>query len=273
MSHVTHHSNGAISYKHLLIAPALVRAGRKDVVLLPPEFIRSSDGHTKAENELTAAKRCLQRMGERLSPMSVMIMADDLYTVQPCLRLVREWEMNYRCVCKPQSHRYLQQCIDSHRRCGELETRTTTERTGKERRGTVYEWIEDVPIRSPADTMHVRWVGVRVCGEDGRTIYRNSLITHHRVHAEPVADIAAAGRARWRVENENINTLKTKGYNLEIISGSACFRPRKRVPVRNTGDVEHPGVSVSHATRPQRSALPSAENNTRTAHPLLSGTR
>lgn len=25
----------------------------------------------------------------------------------------------------------------------------------------------------------------------------------------------AAGRARWKVENEDINTLKTKGYNLE----------------------------------------------------------
>ena len=25
----------------------------------------------------------------------------------------------------------------------------------------------------------------------------------------------AAGRARWKIENEDINTLKTKGYNLE----------------------------------------------------------
>jgi hypothetical protein len=25
----------------------------------------------------------------------------------------------------------------------------------------------------------------------------------------------AAGRARWKVENENNNTLKTKGYHLE----------------------------------------------------------
>jgi hypothetical protein len=27
--------------------------------------------------------------------------------------------------------------------------------------------------------------------------------------------MAACGRARWKVENETFNTLKTKGYNLE----------------------------------------------------------
>jgi hypothetical protein len=30
-----------------------------------------------------------------------------------------------------------------------------------------------------------------------------------------VAALAASGRARWKIENENNNTLKTKGYHLE----------------------------------------------------------
>ena len=30
-----------------------------------------------------------------------------------------------------------------------------------------------------------------------------------------MAAIVAAGRARWKIENENNNTLKTKGYHLE----------------------------------------------------------
>jgi len=213
--HVTHHSNGSVSYKHMLIAPAVVRAGRKDVVVLAPEFIRSSDGASKAENEISAAKRWLHRMGERLSPLSVTIMGDDLYASQPFLSLVGEFEMNFLCICKPQSHKYLQQCIDSHRACGELERLSTTEWTGKEHRTTVYEWIEDVPIRSSEDAMQVGWLNVRVSAEDGHTIYHNSFITNHRLTAESVVDIAAAGRARWKVENEDINTLKTKGYNLE----------------------------------------------------------
>ena len=30
-----------------------------------------------------------------------------------------------------------------------------------------------------------------------------------------MAALAASGRARWKIENENNNTLKTKGYHLE----------------------------------------------------------
>jgi hypothetical protein len=32
---------------------------------------------------------------------------------------------------------------------------------------------------------------------------------------ENVAELAACGRARWKIENETFNVLKTKGYNLE----------------------------------------------------------
>jgi hypothetical protein len=35
------------------------------------------------------------------------------------------------------------------------------------------------------------------------------------VSRENVAELAAAGRARWKIENETFNVLKTKGYNLE----------------------------------------------------------
>jgi hypothetical protein len=213
--HVTHHSNGTVSYKHMLITPAIVKAGRKDVIALAPEFIRSSDGTAKAENEITAAKRWLARHGKRLSPLSVTIMGDDLYACQPLLTLVREAEMNFLCVCKPQSHKYLQQCVESLRQSGDTETAQITEWTGKERRTTSYEWIEDVPLRDSADAMRVGWVSVRVTGEDGQKIYANSFITNHALHADSVAQIVAAGRARWKIENEDINTLKNKGYNLE----------------------------------------------------------
>jgi hypothetical protein len=56
----------------------------------------------------TAAARWLGRMGEQLSPLSVTIMGDDLYAHQPFLSAVREEEMNFLCVCKPDSHKYLE---------------------------------------------------------------------------------------------------------------------------------------------------------------------
>ena len=192
--HITHHNSGKLSYSHMLITPAFVKPGRKDVIALAPEFIRTSDGAAKAENEIVASKRWLHRMGERLSPLSVTIMGDDLYAAQPFLEMVREQELNFLCVCKPDSHKYLAECIESHRKLGELEQLTLSEWTGKERRTSVYEWIEDVPIRSSQDALLVGWVSVEVFAQDGRRIYGNSFITNHRLTQQ---------------------SLKTKGYNLE----------------------------------------------------------
>jgi hypothetical protein len=35
------------------------------------------------------------------------------------------------------------------------------------------------------------------------------------LNANNVINIATAGRSRWKIENENNNTLKTKGYHLD----------------------------------------------------------
>ena len=35
------------------------------------------------------------------------------------------------------------------------------------------------------------------------------------INSDNVAEIVKAGRARWKIENENNNVLKTKGYHLE----------------------------------------------------------
>jgi hypothetical protein len=34
-------------------------------------------------------------------------------------------------------------------------------------------------------------------------------------HRDNVAELTACGRARWKIENETFNVLKTKGYNLD----------------------------------------------------------
>ena len=45
--------------------------------------------------------------------------------------------------------------------------------------------------------------------------YRNGFVTDLDVTHDNVAEIAACGRARWRIGNGTFNVLKTNGYNLE----------------------------------------------------------
>jgi hypothetical protein len=54
-----------------------------------------------------------------------------------------------------------------------------------------------------------------VRAKTGEQLYPNSCITNHRLSADNVADVAQAGRGRWKIENEHNNVLKTKGYHVE----------------------------------------------------------
>ena len=43
----------------------------------------------------------------------------------------------------------------------------------------------------------------------------NAFATCHEIDEQNVSEIVTAGRARWKVENEGNNVLKTKGYHLQ----------------------------------------------------------
>ena len=63
--------------------------------------------------------------------------------------------------------------------------------------------------------MPVNWFSIEILNGSGKRTYYNSFITDLPVTADSVAELAACGRARWKIENETFNVLKTKGYNLE----------------------------------------------------------
>ena len=76
--------------------------------------------------------------------------------------------------------------------------------------------INDVRLRSGDDAVSVHWFESTVVNTTtGEPLYHNSCITHHRLTADNVVAVAQSGRGRWKMENENTNVLKTKGYHLE----------------------------------------------------------
>ena len=64
--------------------------------------------------------------------------------------------------------------------------------------------------------MQVNWCEWTVRREDtGEQLYHNAFVTDFEVEQTNVEAIARDGRTRWKVENENNNVLKTKGYHIE----------------------------------------------------------
>lgn len=78
-----------------------------------------------------------------------------------------------------------------------------------------YRRANAVPLTEGADAMKVNWCELTVPDGEGKDLYRNAFITDWQISAQNVSGLVSAGRARWKIENENNNVLKTKGYHLE----------------------------------------------------------
>ena len=118
---------------------------------------------------------------------------------------------NFILTCKPSSH----QTITEYLHGATLEEhRQTVCKRGK-RTTTIYRWLSGVPLRATADAIPVNWFSIEIRNAAGKRTYYNSFVTDLPVTADTVAELAACGRARWKIENETFNVLKTNGYNLE----------------------------------------------------------
>ena len=76
-------------------------------------------------------------------------------------------------------------------------------------------FINQVPLRDGEDALQVNWCKLTTRLPDGKIVYKNSFVTNFKISKNNVKPIVADGRARWKIENENNNVLKTKGYHLE----------------------------------------------------------
>ncbi|MCP4031143.1 MAG: ISNCY family transposase, partial [Herbaspirillum sp.] len=73
-----------------------------------------------------------------------------------------------------------------------------------------------MPLRDGDDALMVNWAEITTVKEtDSEVLYHNSFVTNHKITENSVEAVAAAGRCRWKIENEDINTLKNHGYSLE----------------------------------------------------------
>jgi hypothetical protein len=81
---------------------------------------------------------------------------------------------------------------------------------------TACDYNIEVFLRGGKGALSVNWFEITsVHATTGEQLYHNSFITNHPITDDNVADLAQAGRGRWKIENENNNVLKTKGYHIE----------------------------------------------------------
>jgi hypothetical protein len=209
-------TTGQILYYHAAITPVIVCPGQSQVIALPPEYIMPQDGHAKQDCERAAGKRWLNKHAAQVAPHAVTLLGDDLYSNQPFCALVLQHRCNFIFTCKPDSHPKFYERLAFWQATDSLAAREERHWNGRFTEVTLVRYLNDVLLRSGEDALSVNWFDLTVVNaKTGEQLYHNSCITNHRLTADNVVDVAQSGRGRWKIENENNNVLKTKGYHLE----------------------------------------------------------
>lgn len=209
------HQSGEKTYYHSAVTPVIVAPGRAEAISLRPEFITPQDGHLKQDCEVAAAKRWLEKNGASYAPLKATLLGDDLYAHEPLCRRTLLYGFHFIFVCKPESHPTLYNWVNLLENGPPLHLLKRRVKKGAHWQTYSYRYANQVPLAEGADALKVNWCEVTVTNTQDAVLYRNGFITDFPVTEENVAALVAAGRARWKIENENNNTLKTQGYHLE----------------------------------------------------------
>ena len=209
--------NGTAHFYHSAITPVIVKPGCRQVLSLPPEFIVPQDGSEKQDCERIAAKRWLAQHHAHVSDSSVTYLGDDVYANQPLCQLIAEtYHQFFIFVCKPDSHTSLYEWVTMLERNGGVEDLSQRRWNGRYGENWRYRFAQQIPLRNGEDALNVDWCELVITHEDtAEVLYQNAFVTNHAITSDNAVAIVQAGRARWKIENENNNTLKTKGYHLE----------------------------------------------------------
>jgi hypothetical protein len=124
-------------------------------------------------------------------------------------------QMPFLLSVKPGSHKETFEWVEELERLGDwVERGSWTEGPVAKRRYYEYRIVRKVPL-SQSRKVWVTFIEVWERDKTGKQVYHSSWVTDLEVNRENVEEIIWIGRGRWKIENENFNTHKNGGYELE----------------------------------------------------------
>lgn len=122
--------------------------------------------------------------------------------------------MNFIFTCLPTSHTALYERLRSLESIDEVKTITIEQLNKSSKEVHRYRYVNQIPLRGTQPALNVNWCELVVTRQsDGKILYENALITRHEVSEESVILLTAAGRCRWKTENENHGGPQNEGIS------------------------------------------------------------
>ncbi len=205
------HKNGDTTYSHQALGISIVHPDMRQVIPLAPEPIQNIDGSTKQDCERNAAKRLLQKTRAAHPKLKITILGDGLFSNQPFVDELKKYWMSYILVAKPGDHKFLFECLSILKQRDEINTLEFADQKGRQH---IYEWVNGVPLNGSEQAGNVNFFEYTIITND-KIFFHCSWVTDISIDEANIKMLVKGGRARWKIENENFNTLKNLGYHAE----------------------------------------------------------
>jgi hypothetical protein len=205
-------ATGEITYSHQMLMASIVHPDMNTVIPLAPEPIGNADGDVKNDCERNAAKRLLEKIRAEHPKLPFLVVEDGLASNGPHIEELIKHDMEFLLGVKPGDHPFLFQ---------KVEEAINADRApcvrGKTDEGRDCEamFVLDVPLNAANSHLKVNFLQYQEFDENGKEVKRFTWVTRLPLTKDFTFPASAAGRSRWKIENENNNTLKNHGYNLE----------------------------------------------------------
>lgn len=200
--------DGNISYYHQMFGVCMVHPEQKNVIPLCPEPILNEDGAEKNDCERNACKRFLQNFRREHPHLKAIFLADGLSSNGPNIEMLKDHNLRFILIAKPGDHRYLFEQLEENKQSVYHEIHTED--------GCYHQFrfLNDVALNKSHKDIRANVLEYRCTNKKGKEV-NFSWVTDIKLKKSNVLQVAQAGRARWKVENETFNTLKNLGYNFE----------------------------------------------------------
>jgi hypothetical protein len=214
-----------LAYYHQMLCGALVHPTQKTVIPFNPEPISRQDGMNKNDCEQNAMKRFLIKFREDHPRLKTIILTDALHATLPLLDLLEKLELGFVLAVKPGSHSKLFEGLDKKETFNQVYHFEEEEQIGdkvKKQRIKHYRFCNGVLLNHSGTNRSVNflefWETTQWVDSKGRLQQQKkhfSWVTDYSLYTSSCKQIVAAGRSRWKIENETFNTLKNQGYEFE----------------------------------------------------------
>jgi hypothetical protein len=210
---VKEHQNGSVSYSHQVLQGGIMHPDCSEVIPFMPEQIVNTDGSTKQDCEMNAAKRFVEKLHQEFPQLGLLLGGDALFSKQPIIEGVLYHNMHYLFAAKPDDHKYMMEWLDTYIKLNHFDF------IDEKGRLHHYEWMNDVPLNGNKDTIIVNFLRCTISGKNKKgeeeILYKNSWVTDLLISEDNIKTLVKAGRCRWKNENECFNVMKNHGYCME----------------------------------------------------------